>query len=264
MKKFKEFLEKRWWQGVGGIAGLVALVVLAVLQFRGIVHISGLAVSIAVNIILAIALALVAVRATRWKRKYERVSSRLEEIEGLVEKQKEARKRKRVLLPDPNYIGRLNIDNTLLTELYGQAQGRAITKFHDAKLRDVAILVSPYQEGEDRVSLHFGFYSQWADRGCTYIVSEMSDIRESHPDKLEKWERATFDELPWLKDPNWPQFLKKSCEKVEPLSPAYWTNYQISAMVWRKPPWSVTFEDGLTGKESSFLWDGKGEPIPVE
>lgn len=263
MKEFKEFLEKRWWQGIGGIAGIAALV-LAVLQLRGIVHISGLAVSIAVNIILAVVLALVAVRASRWKRKYERVSTSLEEIKGRVEEQKEVRIRKRVLLPDPDYIWRLNIDNTLLTELYGQAQGRAITKFHDAKLRDVAILVFPYEKDEDRVSVHFGFYSQWADRGCTYIVSEMRDMRESRPDKLEKWERVTFDELPWLKDPNWPQFLKKSCEKVEPLSPADWTNYQICAMAWRKPPWSVTFEDGLTGKESNFSWDGKGEPIPEE
>lgn len=265
MKKFKEFLEKRWWQGVGGIAGLVALVVLAVLQFRGIVHISGLAVSIAVNIILAIALALVAVRATRWKRKYERVSGKLEEIKGLVEEQREAMeeqreamRRKRVFLPDPNNVSKLNIDNDLLNELYGQAYSRAVSKYHDAKLSSLTILVYPYKD--DRVSIHFNFYSQWAGRQCTLMIGEIGDMRESLPNKPTEGE-ATFEELPWVRDPNWPQFLKKSCEKVGPLPPAPGSDCFLLAEAGGNFRWRVAFEDGVTGKVFWLRWDGKGEPI---
>lgn len=263
MKNLKEFLEKRWWQGVGGIAGLVALV-LVILQFLGIVHISGLAVSITVNIILAIALALVSIRAIRWKRRGEHLSSRLEEIAGLAERQKEAKKRKRVLLPDPNCIWKLNIDNVLLNESYGQAYGHAVNKYHDAKLSCLAILVHPY--ADDRVSIHFSFYSKWADRVSSFGISEVGDIHEFLPDKpaASNFERTTFDELPWNREQNWLQFLKKSCEKVGPLSPDRWTNYTLSAYPHAESPWLMHFEDGVTGKEIWLDWDGKGDPMPRE
>jgi len=29
-----------------------------------------------------------------------------------------------------------------------------------------------------------------------------------------------------------------------------------------KPRWRISFEDGVTGKEFRFSWDGKGDPIP--
>lgn len=258
MKEFREFLEKRWWQGVGGIAGIAALV-LVVLQLRGIVHISGLTVSIALNIMLAIALALVAVRASRWKRKYERVSSRLERLEGLAERQKEARKQKRVFLPDPSSIWKLNIDNVLLNELYGQAYSRAVSRYHDAKLSGFAILVYPYSG--DRVSIHFEFCSQWAGRQCTLMISEIGAMEESFPHgPIELG--ATFDELPWIQCPSWPEFLRLSCEKARPLPPADWSGYVLA--VEGKFRWSISFEDGVTGEESWLYWDGKGEPIPRE
>jgi len=246
----KEFLEKRWWQGIGGIAGVMALV-LVILQFRGIVHISALTVSIAVNIILAIALALVAVRAISWKHKYEAASNRLKE-------KKETLKRQRVLLPDPNNVGQLNIDNAFLNERYGQAYARAVNKYHDAKLSSFAISVNPHWD--DKVSLHFDFYSQWARRECTFIISEIGDMRESLPDRP-KVAGATFDELPWIRDPSWPQTFKKSCEKVGPLSPARWTNYMFWAKAGEGSPWTISFEDGVTGEESYLHWGGEGKPI---
>jgi hypothetical protein len=261
MKNLKEFLEKRWWQGVGGIAALIAIVI-AILQWQGIVNISGLALSITLNIILAIALAVVAVLARRWKRRGEQLSSRLEEVAGVVERQKEAMKPKRVLLPDPNCIWKLNIDNVLLNELYGQAYGHAVDKYHDAKLSGLAILVHPYFE-DTRVSIHFEFYSQWAQRQCTLIIHEIGDMTESVPSKPEATAEI-FEELPWIRDPNWPQFLRQSCEKVGPLSPALWTHYTLSAYAREEDRWSITFEDGVTGKEFWFYWDGKGEPMPRE
>ena len=246
MKNLKEFLEKRWWQGVGGIAGLIAIVI-GILQWRGIVNISWLAVSIAVNIILAIALTVVAIRARKWKRRGEQL-----------------KKRKRDLLPDSNCIWELNIDNVLLNELYGQAYGLAVNKYHDAKLSHLAILVYPYLD--DRVSIQFSFYSKWADRVSTFVISEIGDIYELLPDKpaAAKFERTTFDELPWNREQNWMQFLKKSCEKVGPLSPDSWTHYMLLALSGAGHHWSMSFKDGVTGKESWLNWDGKGDPVPRE
>jgi len=262
MKEFREFLEKRWWQGIGGIAGIAALV-LVVLQFLGIVHISGIAVSIAVNIILAITLALVATRATKWKRKYEHVSSELEKIKGLVERQKEASKPKRVLLPNSSSIWKLSLDNVLLNELYGQAYGRAASRYHDAKLCGFTILVFPH--GGDKVSILFHFCSQWAGRECTFIISEIGDMEENLPNKPIELGATFFGELPWIQCPNWPEFLRLSCEKAHPLSPARWSNYMLLVTVKEgKLRWSISFEDGVTGETSWFRWDGKSEPIPRE
>ena len=251
----RQFFEKRWWGGVGVIIALI-LGLPALLQYFGKVDIPWLAVTIALNIILVVTLVLVAIWITKLKRKYEDASSRLK-------KQEQPRKRQRVLLPDLNYICRLNIDNVLLTELYSQAHGLATTRFHDSKLNSLHIIVRPYHE--DRVSIIFGFYSQWGNRKCTCIVSEIRDITESLPSKPAEFE-ATFDELPWLRDPDWLEFLKKSCEKVGPLSQADWTMYHLSTYAWasQEKLWHVSFEDGGTGKEFGFSWDGKGEPIPED
>ena len=240
----REFLEKRWWGGVGVIIALI-LGLPALLQYFGKVDIPWLAITIALNIILVVTLVLVAIWITKLK------------------KQEQPRKRQRVLLPDLNYICRLNIDNALLTELYSQAHGLATTRFHDSKLSRLSIIVHPYQE--DRVSIMFGFYSQCGSRDCTCIVSEIRDIKESLPSKPAEF-KATFDELPWLRDPDWLEFLKKSCEKVGPLSQADWTMYHLytHASGPKEQLWDVSFEDGVTGKEFRFSWDGKGEPIPED
>jgi hypothetical protein len=277
----KEFLEKRWWQGVGGIAGILALV-FVVLQFLGIVSVLGL--SIALNIIFVGALVVLAIYAIKWKRKSEEVGSRLKETQETLRKTQEfldkvqellddteeilrrvAPERARVLLPDANDISKLSIDNTLLSQLYGEAYGRAVAKYHDAKLRALAILAYPYAP-LDRVSIHFDFYSRWADRLCTYFLGEVGDMVESEPDKPAQFglERMIFDELPWLAAPDWPQFLKKSCEKVGPLSPARWTTYQLWARAGPEPQWGISFGDGITGKEFDFSWDGKGDPMAKE
>jgi len=264
MREFREFLEKRWWQGIGGIAGIIAIVI-GILKWQGI-GISGLAVSITLNIIFVAALVIIAIWATKWKRKCEVASSRLGELQRLVgetieaiKAQKKVTGLKRVLLPDPNNISKLNVDNDLLNELYGQAYSRAVSKYHDAKLSGFAILVDPYSD--DRVSIHFDFHSQWAGRECTFMIGEIGDMQESLPNEPVERE-ATFDELPWIQEPNWLQFLKKSCERAGPLSPARWSGYILSADAGRDPQWWIYFSDGVTGKKSRFDWDGIGEPIP--
>lgn len=256
----KEFLEKRWWQGIGGIAGITAIVI-GLLQWRDILHISGIAVSIALNIIFAIVLVVLIVWGINWKRKYKDATSRIEEMQRETEKPFE---RKRVLLPDSTNISRLNIDNALLNELYGQASGHAVNKYHDAKLNALVILVHPYNPTLG-VSIMFYFYSEWANRVCRFHISETQDMHELLPGyPAGGSDKATFDELPWLRDQNWPHFLKKSCERVGPLSPNPWTDYMLSAYAFRALHWGITFEDGVTGKRSRFEWDGIGEPIPCE
>ncbi len=260
----KEFLEKRWWQGVGGIAGIIALV-LVVLQFLGIVNISWLGFSIAINIIFGMALALVVIWAIKWKHRYVDVNGRLEKIKEIMEKQPRTMKVKRVLLPDPKYIWKLNIDNALLMDMYGEAHANAITDFHDARLADLDIIVYPYAP-RDRVSILFGFYSRWADRVCTYIITESIDMHQSVPSEpaTDDSDRVTFSELPWIRDSDWSQFLRKSCEKVGPISPARWTLYHLSTRAWREPLWSIDFKDGVTGREFKCSWVGEGEPVIEE
>jgi hypothetical protein len=91
----------------------------------------------------------------------------------------------------------------------------------------------------------------------------MIEITPSRPAKYDI-DRQTFDTLPWLLSPDWLQFVKKSCEKVGPLSEVFGSRYHISTSAFQKPKWDISFTDGVTGKEFEFSWDGKGEPIPEE
>ena len=230
-KEIKEFFEKRWWLGVGALVA-IALLVVAVLQF------------------------------VDTEKPEETVTPIPEPQEETVELVPE---RQRVFLPNENEIWRLNIDNSLLTELYGEAHGLAITKFQDAKLARMGIVVQPYDKFS-RVGIIFTFYSQWADRICKYLESETSDMAEFKPSKpaTSEYDRITFDELPWLRDPEWPQFLRKASEKAGPLSPDERTYYVLAACAAFDPQWSISFYDGVTGNEFRFDWDGKGDPIPKE
>ena len=224
----KEFLEKRWWMGVAAIAAIIMLV------FAGLQLVP--------------------------TEKREDIVTPLPEREEAVELVPE---RQRIFLPNKNEIWRLNIDNSLLTELYGKAHGLAIAAFQDAKLARMSIVVHPHRKGH-RVGIFFIFYSQWADRICTYCEFESSDMREVTPSEPARNEhdRITFDELPWLRDPEWPQFLRKASEKASPLSPVERTYYVLSASAAYHPQWSIAFYDGVSGNEFAFDWEGEGDPIP--
>lgn len=239
-KEIKEFLEKRWWVGVAAIVA-IALLVVAVLPFVCAEKPEGTVTPIP-------------------EPQEETVTPAPEPQEETVELVPE---RQRVFLPNKNEIWRLNVDNSLLTELYGEAHGLAITKFQDAKLARMSIVVHPYWTGS-RVGIIFTFYSQWADRICKYRESEASDMAELKPSKPAEYEyeRITFDEQPWLRDPEWPQFVRKAYEKAGPLTPDEQTYYILSAFAAFDPQWSIGFYDGFTGNKFEFDWDGKGDPIP--
>ena len=257
----KKFFEKLGWQGTGRIVGVIVLA-LIVWQLWDAVGISWLAVSIALNVILVIILALVALRIKSWKRKYENTRARLEMTKETLAQNIEAQ---RFGPQDQNYIWKLDIDNALLTKLYGQAYSLAITEFHDVKLNGISIMVNPYQ-ATDRTSILFRFYSRLADKERTYILCETGDMAEPPPSEPAKQEesRVTFDELPWVKYPDWSQFIRKSLEKVVPLSPTGETFYHIYTFAHLEPQWSICFKDGVTGEESIFSWDGRGDPISQE
>lgn len=239
-KDIKEFFEKRWWLGVGALVA-IALLVVAVLPLVCAEKPEGTVTPIP-------------------EPQEESVTPAPEPQEETVELVPE---RQRVFLPNENEIWRLNVDNSLLTELYGKAHGLAINKFQDAKLARMSIVVHPHRTG-NRVGIIFTFYSQWADRRCQYRESEASDMAELKPSEPAKddYDRSTFDELPWLRDPEWPQFLRKTSEKAGPLSPNERTYYVLSAYSAFDQQWSIWFYDGVTGNEFRFDWDGKGDPIP--
>jgi len=267
----KNFLEKRWWGGVGVIVTLI-LGVPALIQLIGKAQVSWLAVTITLSIVLAIVIILLTIWNMKLQGKYKDVNTRVQNIRELLKQQhgheQEDKKNTMILLPDPNYIWKLNIDNTLLTQLCGQAHGLALDKFSDAKLHDMSIQVNPYNDN-DRVTVYFEFYSKWADRRIAFYFNERGNMEElrSYPAEIEA-DRLVFNEMPWLRDPDWPDFLRKSCEKVDPLSHDLFTSYHLSTQVQFPPlyelPWTILFEDGVTGKTYRLEWDGKGEPITEE
>src|SRR4030042_2782533 len=181
----KKFMEKQWWGGIGVIVTLI-LGIPALIQLFGKVQVSWLAVTIALSIVLTIILTLITIWNLKLQRKFKEADRRLQKVREFLENQIkeqdqneicENKKPKIVLLTDPDYVWKLNLDNSLLTQFCGQANSLALKKFHDAKLCELLITITPYQK-QDRVSLFYTFYSRWAKRKCTYVISEMSDMHE--------------------------------------------------------------------------------------
>jgi len=64
-----------------------------------------------------------------------------------------------ILQPEDADITRIGIDNKLLNQLYEQALGQAITKYHDAELSGFNLVVYPYMTVLARVNIYFYFTS---------------------------------------------------------------------------------------------------------
>lgn len=221
MRKLGDFLARRWWIGVAGL-GTIILVVVGILQFANL------------------------------DKQLELPQTSLPE-------------EKQTWFDQPvKDITDLGIDNNLLAKLYGQAIGLAMIKYEDAKLCYFSIIVSPYIPFGNQIIIGFKFYSAWADRVCSYDsyngkTVTSSSTRPDTPADSDLY-RVTFKELPWIQNPDWLRFVKKSYQKVGPLPRARETNYSIStAAYWGN--WSVIFYDGASGKTYFFEWDGKGDPI---
>jgi hypothetical protein len=164
-------------------------------------------------------------------------------------------------LLDGENIGNLDIDNNLLSSLYTEALGLATASYEEAKLRQFTIHVSPY-EIYFHIMISFQFYCPLADRTCIFDITDTSSKMSKmldHPTKMD-YERVTFDELPWVKNPDWLQFVKRACIMVGPLPKVERTSYYIASYA-NLEYWRITFWDGVSGREYSYKWSGQGNPV---
>ena len=167
-----------------------------------------------------------------------------------------------VLLPDRNEITKLNITDGLLDQIYEQAQTQAITMYYDAQLSSFTIQVFPFQDVGASVNIYFSFYSKWVNKTCTFRYSDFQpQVEHTLPDKRARsdYDKQIFNTLPWRESPQWLQFLGRVYVRIKPIPPAKSTCYHLNARAYSKnTPWRVTFEDGFSGNEYVFEWDGKG------
>jgi hypothetical protein len=169
-------------------------------------------------------------------------------------------------LVDSNYIWKLSIDNSVIDELYNKAHDLAVNELHDATLTAFYIIVYPYWQNPALVVI-FDFYSQWTDRSLSFSSSNMNDVVQNGDQKQNTLNTYTtiFDELPWIQNPEWQLFLRKSYEKVSiSLQKNENTHYQITASAGLNPHWVSVFVDGSTEQIYRFSWDGQGDPISLE
>jgi len=243
----KKFLEKRWWQGLGVIAAIVLALIFGIPQFFEKPH------SEVIQYIFY------SENNTKGITSKEITSTQIptkttEDVKDITTSTK---------LVDEQYIWKLSIDNSVINSLYDKANDLANNELHDSKLTSFYIVVYPYRE-YFTVSIFFNFYSKWTDRSIKYVSSDANNVKqrgEQEPTKYDTY-RATFDELPWIKNPEWLLFLRKSYEKVSPIiSHNENTRYQVTAAAGLTPHWLTLFFDGTTNQSYYYSWDGQGDPI---
>jgi len=166
---------------------------------------------------------------------------------------------KSALLPDNAQITQLNIDESLLDQIYEQARHKATDIYHDAQLSRFSIQAFPFHKVGAKVTIYLNFYSKWADKICTFRYSDVfPKVEHSPPDRRPKFDsdREVFTTLPWKESPQWMQFLNRAYAKIGPLASSLGTCYHLFA----NPPthWHLDFEDGFSGNEYAFEWNGRG------
>ena len=156
-------------------------------------------------------------------------------------------------------ITKLSINNNLLDDVYEQAQRKAIEIYHDAQLSGFMIQVLFFDN--PRVNIYLDFYSKWGNKTCVFRY-DPSDRRVEHspPDKHPVFgsQKEAFTTLPWKESPQWMQFIERVYAKIGPLTPVKGTHYYLSAFPTPAMGWVIRFEDGFTGAEYAFKWNGKG------
>jgi len=189
-----------------------------------------------------------------FEERKETEKSRAETVPSL-----EIEKRKNELLLDNTQITKLNVNDSLLDKIYEQAQRIAIDLYHDAQLSSFTIQVYPYEKTGPQVNIYMDFYSKWADKICGFQHRGSSEqLKHITPDKapISNSERIVSATLLWKTCPQWMQFLDRAYIKIKPLTPNEKTSYHLRAT--SPTDWYLNFEDGFSGKEHSFRWNGKG------
>jgi len=163
-------------------------------------------------------------------------------------------------LVDSAQITKLNVDDNLLDQIYEQAHREVINIYHDAQLSWFCIQVFPFGE-RNRVNIYLDFYAKWANKVCKFASNDcVRQVKHLSPDKRPflGQGREVFTVLPWKEFPQWMQFIERAYAKIEPLTPAKGTLYQLMAYPTIDMRWRLSFEDGFSGTEHAFTWNGKG------
>jgi len=165
------------------------------------------------------------------------------------------------LLPDATDIVGLKIDNNFIDQMYNEARSEAIGIFNDVQLSSFSIQVFPFQH-PPMVNIYFDFYSKWADKICSfqYIGSESPYLRLIKPYKTPIIDnhREVFSNLPWKNTALLLLALRKSYDKIKPLTSTEETCYNLFAYAQPTVYWRFIFEDGFNGNRYRFSWDTKG------
>ncbi len=184
--------------------------------------------------------------------------SEIEESDTKTPPTKEA-KQKPSVSQDHTKITKLNISNGLLDKIYEQMRHKAMEIYNDARFSHFSVQFRPFDE-ISYVSVAMEFYSKWAKKICyfSYNVSR-GELAHVLPDKRPSFEFQTreFAILPWKESPQWMKFIERAYAKIGPLTPIRNTMFILTVISGDSKPWQLTFEDGFTGDEHLFHWDGK-------
>jgi hypothetical protein len=153
------------------------------------------------------------------------------------------------------------INNKLLTEVYEQSRRISAKNYYDVKLRDFSIQITPWFGNTACIVMEF--YSKFAKRTSVfYFYTKAKRLEHQLPDEYEKYafRSKVYRVLPWKKNPNWIEFMKKYYAKVGPITPSERSWIVLSAPLFLREEgfrWWLTIRDGLTGRQEIFEWNGK-------
>jgi hypothetical protein len=159
-------------------------------------------------------------------------------------------------LVDVQHIWEIGINYSMIKNLYDQSNLLALEEYHDSKLSSFSVVVYPFRENAS-VCVFLYFCSAWTQRELQLLSIDYGEVKLLQNTSL--FFHEPYEQLPWDQNPDWLLFLRKACEKVDLLlSHNEDTRYQITAHT--KNSWSISFYDIVANQEYSFSWDGQGEP----
>jgi len=158
-------------------------------------------------------------------------------------------------------VDNYGITNEFLDKLYEYARSITVSEYDDAVLSDVNIQFIPW-DSRCGASIFLKFYSKDADKKRKYIFSlNDKQLIPYTPDEFVTFDhlRKTFEVLPWKRNSNWIDFIKKYYTKVGPITPSQNSSIQLSPDHFLNKKgfeWNLSIKDGLTGRTYQCSWNG--------